>query len=462
MRGTYVAAAVNRRSFLRNLGAASVALSLGPDFWAKAYAAPTVAGESPYGPLLEADENGLMLPEGFTSRVIARSLLPVAPTTYTWPMFPDGAATFRARDGGWFYAVNSEVPGGFGGVSAIKFSATGEIEDAYRVLADTSSNCAGGPTPWGTWLSCEEHDGGRVWECDPTKPGQGVVKPALGTFAHEAVAVDPKGQRLYLTEDKPDGRFYRFTPDAYPSLDAGVLEVASVGASGNVKWIPVPDPSASSAPTRSQVPESTAFAGGEGCWHDAGHVYFTTKGDNRVWVHDVMRSTIAVLYDAADFGAEAPLTGVDNAVVSAAGELFVAEDGGNMEINVITRDRVVAPFVHIPNNEASEITGPVFDPSGQRLYFSSQRGPGPEGPGITYEVAGPFLATRTQSQATATTSGPATSTTLGAAGAARRSAPAELPSTGGTPLAAPAALGALVGAGALWRLRTRLEQSTED
>lgn len=446
---------MNRRSFLRNLGAASVALSLGPDFWAKAYAAPTVAGESPYGPLQDADANGLMLPEGFTSRVVARSLLPVGLTGYTWPMFPDGAATFAAPDGGWFHAVNSEVHGGRGGVSAIKFAPDGAIEDAYAILTGTTGNCAGGPTPWGTWLSCEEYDGGRVWECDPTKPGQGVVKPALGTFAHEAVAVDPKDQRLYLTEDKGDGRFYRFTPSAYPSLDQGVLEVAAVAASGNVTWIPVPDPSASSGPTRTQVPESTAFAGGEGCWHDAGLVYFTTKGDNRVWVHDVMRNTITVLYDAADFGAEAPLTGVDNVVVSRTGELFVAEDGGNMEINVITPDRVVAPFVRIVDSDASEVTGPVFDPSGERLYFSSQRGPAPAGPGITYEVTGPFLAAQSQAPGNTTTTGPTTSTTLGGVAAAQSP---ELPATGGVPIPSPAALGAIAGAGALWRLRTRLER----
>lgn len=96
------------------------------------------------------------------------------------------------------------------------------------------SNCAGGPTPWGTWLSCEEADRGRVWECDPTKPGQGVVKPAMGTFAHEAVAVDPVNERLYLTEDKRDGRFYRFVPANYPDLDEGVLEVARLGAGGSV------------------------------------------------------------------------------------------------------------------------------------------------------------------------------------------------------------------------------------
>ena len=79
-----------------------------------------------------------------------------------------------------------------------------------------------------------------------------------------------------------------------------------------------------------------------------------------------------------------------NVVVSRAGDLYVAEDGGNMEINLITPDRVVSPFLRYTGNDESEITGPVFDPSGTRLYFSSQRGPAPVGPGITFEVRGPF------------------------------------------------------------------------
>jgi secreted PhoX family phosphatase len=133
----------------------------------------------------------------------------------------------------------------------------------------------------------------------------------------------------------------------------------------------------------------------------------------------VAAQTITVLYDAADFPAGAPLTGVDNVVVSSAGDLYVAEDGGNMEINIITADRVrnpdgteridriVAPVVRYPDNDRSEITGPVFDPSGTRLYFSSQRGPAPAGPGITFEVRGPFRVVPTTPAA-----GPATTAAL--------------------------------------------------
>ena len=399
-----------------------------------------------------------MLPAGFRSRVVANSTVPVGRSNYAWHRAPDGGACFTTPDGGWIYASNSEVSGSRGGCGALRFSSDGSAVDAYPILSGTSLNCAGGPTPWGTWLSCEEHEGGLVWECDPAGERTAVAHPAMGTFAHEAVAVDPRGRQLYLTEDMGDGRFYRYTPSSYPDLSAGRLEVlVSPADRGPVTWAAVPDPSAASTPTRRQVPESNSFDGGEGVWHDAGFVYFTTKGDSRVWIYDIGRSSLDVLYDAALLESP-PLTGVDNIVVSPSGDVIVAEDGGDMDLVLITPDRTVARLVKVTGQDRSEICGPAFDPSGSRLYFSSQRGPAPSGPGVTYEVSGPFRTNRPP--AAPTTFPPSTS---------ERVAPPNPNSDGGggsgatglAAIAGLAGLGLVAAALGLRRLRTRPSSADE-
>jgi len=377
---------MDRRDFLR-LGVATTAGALvGSSLWSDALAAcaPAQAGPGPYGPLLGPDANGIMLPDGFSSRVIARAFETVPGTGHEWHIFPDGGAVFRKRRD-WIYVSNSEFVGPLS-CSAIHFDRSGNVVDAYPILEGTRTNCAGGATPWGTWLSCEEHNEGHVWECDPTGQTPGVMRPALGTFKHEAAAVDPHRRVLYLTEDKSDGCFYRFRPHRWKDLSAGTLEVAVVGPQSKVSWIIVPAPNDISMPTRYQVAQATPFAGGEGIVHFRHHVYFTTKRDNRVWDYDVRARTISVLYEAGLDPVE-QLTGVDNIAASRGGDLIVAEDGGNMELVMISPDRVASPILRIVGQGGSELTGPAFDPRGERLYVSSQRG---DTFGITYEITGPF------------------------------------------------------------------------
>ena len=365
---------------------------------------PSAARAAQLGELQPADLNGLRLPEGFSSRIVAQSLLPVRTDSgefldYSWHIYPDGGATFAQNDGGWIYVSNSESLAELGGgASALRLDANGRVSAAYRILSGTRLNCAGGATPWGSWLSCEEIAFGFVYECDPIGVAPAVKRRALGAFKHEAVAVDPLYRHLYLTEDESDGRLYRFSAANYPDLSAGRLEVAVVDpSSGYVTWraLPLPDPTVTPLgylwPTRKQVSNSTAFNGGEGIWYHDGTVYFTTKGDNKVWALDTHTQVLRVLYDAAT-NAGPILRGVDNVTVSTSGKVIVAEDGGDMQLVVVDAAGRALPLLQIEGQASSEITGPAFNPAEDRLYFSSQRGPYSDGQsfGVTYEVHGPF------------------------------------------------------------------------
>ena len=398
---------LRRRHFLASGLHGAAALLLTPAWLRQALAAPATAGFGPYGDLLPPDENGLLLPPGFTSRQISRGGSPVEGTAFPWHFSPDGQATFRTKDGGFVLVQNSEAPGVLGGGSAaMRFAPDGRVTSAYPILVGTNLNCAGGPTPWGTWLSGEEHEGGMIWEADPSGALPQMPRPALGNFSHEAAAVDPEAGHVYLSEDQDDGLFYRFTPDEPGNLASGVLEAAVVDAVGAVSWVEVPDPNLATAGAtiRQQLPDATRFDGGEGLWYSAGVVYYTTKGDKKVWAYDCRAQTIEEIYDGENTPGAA-LNAVDNVTVSPFGDVYVCEDGGNMEICLISPDRVVSPFLRLVGDEHqnSEMTGVVFDPSGTRMYFSSQRSypvaPLPDGApseagvlahGATYEVTGPF------------------------------------------------------------------------
>lgn len=395
---------LTRRRLIQSGLTTAAAASFGPAFWRSAFAqqpsrATTVG---PYGWLRAPDANGLRLPPRFTSRVVAKSRTSVAGTGYVFPDYPDGAATYR-KGAGWILAVNSEVSADpaqnrYGGASGIEFDRNGNVVSAYRILDQTSTNCAGGWTPWGAWLSCEETARGQVWECDVTGATPAVPHPAMGRFQHEAACVDAANGHIYLSEDVNGGGLYRFTPFIYPVLSAGTLEIACPGIGANkVTWKAVPDPSATiGGPTRGQVPEARKFARGEGIWFDSGHVYLATTTDETIHVYDTVNSTIEILYKA-DLVPDTPLRGIDNLLVTKSGDLMVAEDSYSndpdaMDVCLITRDNQISRFCKITGTghfapAQSEVVSIAFNPDGDRLYVGSQRF---DTWGVLYEISGPF------------------------------------------------------------------------
>ncbi|MGH3673219.1 MAG: alkaline phosphatase PhoX, partial [Pseudonocardiaceae bacterium] len=186
-------------------------------------------------------------------------------------------------------------PGSTGGCTIVEADRDGKRIREYVGIAGTSTNCAGGITPWDTWLTCEEtedkagsggrtKDHGYVFEVDPfDREANHDPLPikALGRFVHEAAAVDPENGDVYLTEDAatPNGLLYRwkapktFTPrrgslralgatdgvlaaarcvDASGTFVDDLSQATDIGTTYRVTWMPVPDRDAAAFSTRKQ------------------------------------------------------------------------------------------------------------------------------------------------------------------------------------------------------------------
>ena len=455
-------AGLSRRSVLgRSAAGLGIALSgnLGGLFGSEAVAGDRRHPREPgYGPIVDDPARLLSLPAGFSYAIVAQSGVTRLDSGEPTPSDPDGTASFPRRHGGSILVNNHEVgsdeaypvpripgfvydPAAGGGTTTIEVDRHGNRIREYVSLAGTQNNCAGGKSPWGTWLTCEEAESltgqtkphGYVFEVDPhDQRANHDPRPikAFGRYAHEALVIDPDSGTVYLTEDAgtPNGLLYRWTPpeDCLPlrrgslrSLadDAGTLDAMKAftadgvhvpdlsvatdpGTTYRVGWMTVPDRDATTTSTRKQ------FAAGditrsrklEGMWWGDDGAYFvcsfarTTDGsaaqhDGQVWFIDPCEETIELklhfAYTPTDQDGDPD--GPDNITVSAYGGLIIAEDGDGVN-HLVGANRRGEAFFFARNDDPAnaEFTGPNFSPDRRILFANVQE------PGYVYAIRGPF------------------------------------------------------------------------
>lgn len=303
-----------------------------------------------------------------------------------------------------------------------------EIRQHYMSLAGTMNNCAGGVTPWGSWITCEETvlpigDGAQVehgYCFEVPADAEGLIEPvplkAMGRFRHEAVAVDPATGIVYQTEDSwGTALFYRFIPDTPGQLAAGGrlqalalrdrpgadlrhwdASTLPVGEWAAVEWIDLDDVESPEADLaeRGYAAGAARFTRGEGMWWGDGECYFacTDGGPARIgqiwrFQPDETGGRLQLFVESTD---PAIMEKCDNICVAPWGDLIVVEDGDDDQyIRGVTPEGQVYTIgrnaASGPDGEKSEICGPCFSPDGSTLFFNVQRYPG-----RTFAVRGPW------------------------------------------------------------------------
>jgi secreted PhoX family phosphatase len=453
---------INRRHFLQSLVAAAAS---------PAVATPVPKDLSVLGPL-RPDTSGLLdLPEGFSYRVVSRAGDTMSDELVVPPAH-DGMAAFAGNNGRIMLVCNHELrpshprysafgtsfgelpdtlkdrvydqgggrtPGAGGTTTTVYNPASGETERQHLSLAGTELNCAGGPTPWGSWLSCEEcfespgvyFSGGRIVSRDQhhgyvfeVPAGErGLVEPlpirAMGRFEHEACAVHEASGIVYMTEDRHYSLFYRYMPDVPGRLHEGgrlqalVIagqpaaqthnwsgdQVMTVGEPHAVHWIDLEDvdPVKNDLRLRGAADGAATFARGEGLCNAGDAFAFTCTIGGRQRLGQVFLYRPSP-FEGQDRESERPgelellaesasdslLRNADNISMSPWGDLIVCEDTANHCGLVGVRPDGAQYPVADNAYSSSELAGACFAPDGRTMFVNIQY------PGMTLAITGPW------------------------------------------------------------------------
>jgi len=447
-----------QRATAISLGFAGLRIGVGAHAFASVRALPPGHG---FGPLEPDPEGVLDLPAGFAYRVISRVGEETDDGMVVPPMH-DGMAAFEGPDGLTLIVRNHEAewdhegPGPWGtdfarvdrvdrarifdhghgrplrgGTTTLVYDTRSrELVRHFLSLAGTERNCAGGPTPRGSWISCEEtvtrrdehHERDHGWCFEvPATAEPALAEPVpitpMGRFNHEACATDPRTGVVYMTEDRHDGLLYRYVPENPDRLlEGGRLQALVVegrrrmdtrnwdgperlepGARLPCSWIDLEDVESPGDDLRFQGYRKGAarFARGEGMWLGTDGIYFCCTNGGRNKMGQIFRITLP---DAESDGARRPATlelfiepndvGVlekaDNVTVSPWGDLIVCEDGDGEQFLVgVTPDGELYKFARNAIS-GSEFAGATFSPDGTTLFVNIQA------QGLTLAITGPW------------------------------------------------------------------------